>query len=87
MWLFSAWHSIMQVIHFLQALVDMKALFNRSLLEQIGIKIIKRKQTVAIAESVTSGLFLFAFSKRNHLPLILGKNLNTLRWNRFTQLL
>lgn len=37
-------------------------LFDKKTLESIGKKILKKKQTVAVAESVTSGLLQFAFS-------------------------
>ena len=37
-------------------------LFDKNLLEEIGKKLLKKKQTIAIAESVTSGLLQFAFS-------------------------
>ena len=40
----------------------MKDLFDKRLLEKIGKKILKKKETVAVAESVTSGLLQFAFS-------------------------
>lgn len=39
----------------------MKDLFDKRLLEKIGKKILKKKETVAVAESVTSGLLQFAF--------------------------
>jgi len=37
-------------------------LFNKNILDTIGKKLIKKKQTIAVAESVTSGLLQFAFS-------------------------
>lgn len=37
-------------------------LFNREILQQIGEQILKRNETVAVAESVTAGLLQFAFS-------------------------
>ncbi len=40
-----------------------KGLFDSSILKSIGSKLKRKKQTIAIAESVTSGLFQFAFSQ------------------------
>ena len=40
----------------------MMELFERKILERIGREILKSKQTIAVAESVTSGLIQFAFS-------------------------
>jgi|SRR5215203_3828587 len=37
-------------------------LFDKDILDTIGKKLLKKKQTIAIAESVTSGLLQFAFS-------------------------
>ena len=37
-------------------------LFDKDTLDRIGKKLLKKKQTIAIAESVTSGLLQFAFS-------------------------
>jgi PncC family amidohydrolase len=37
-------------------------LFNKDILDEIGRKLLKKKETIAIAESVTSGLLQFAFS-------------------------
>ena len=37
-------------------------LFDKDILDRIGKKLLKKKQTIAIAESVTSGLLQFAFS-------------------------
>src|SRR4030095_10082143 len=37
-------------------------LFDKQTLERIGKKLLRKKQTIAIAESVTSGLLQFAFS-------------------------
>jgi len=37
-------------------------LFEKNILNTIGKKLLKKKQTIAIAESVTSGLLQFAFS-------------------------
>jgi nicotinamide-nucleotide amidase len=37
-------------------------LFEKELLTSIGKKLIRRKETIAVAESVTSGLLQFAFS-------------------------
>src|SRR5436190_21131457 len=36
--------------------------FDKKVLERLGKKLLKKKQTVAVAESVTSGLLQFAFS-------------------------
>jgi len=36
--------------------------FDKKILERLGKKLLKKKQTVAVAESVTSGLLQFAFS-------------------------
>lgn len=36
--------------------------FDKKILEGLGKKLLKRKQTLAVAESVTSGLLQFAFS-------------------------
>ena len=37
-------------------------LFDKDMLDRIGKKLLKKKETIAIAESVTSGLLQFAFS-------------------------
>jgi nicotinamide-nucleotide amidase len=37
-------------------------LFNKKILEATGKQLLKRKETIAVAESVTAGLFQFAFS-------------------------
>ena len=37
-------------------------LFDKKILDTIGKKLLRKKQTIAIAESVTSGLLQFAFS-------------------------
>lgn len=40
----------------------MNDLFNKSLLEKIGATLLKRNETIAVAESVTCGLLQFSFS-------------------------
>jgi PncC family amidohydrolase len=37
-------------------------LFDKKILEQIGKQLLKKKETIAVAESVTAGLLQFAFS-------------------------
>jgi len=41
----------------------MMAIFNKKILDRISQKLLRKKQTIAVAESVTSGLLQFAFSQ------------------------
>ena len=57
-------------------------LFDKKILETVGKKLLRKKQTVAVAESVTSGLLQLAFSSIQDAVKFFRVVLQFITWDR-----